>query len=144
MSEPVVDRDKLRQKVQYIHEALRRLNAVRSAGRQAFLSDDMVQAASIRYLQVAIEAMVDAANHIVAREGLGLPRTYRQSLEILVREGILPPERRDAFGKMVGFRNRVVHLYDDVDPGEVYDIIEGRLGDFEAFLSAVCGRYLTA
>jgi len=68
--------------------------------------------------------VVDAANHVIAREGLGLPRTYRESVEILVREKILPADREEAFVKMVRFRNRAVYLCDGNDPAEVFAVTE--------------------
>lgn len=143
MTEPVVDREKLRQKIQFIRDAVRRLGEVRGKGRETFLADDLLQAAAIRLLQVGIEAVVDAANHIIAREGLGLPKTYRESVEILARENILPSDQAGTFVKMVKFRNRAVHLYDRIDAAEVFDIIENDLGDFETFISAIATRYFT-
>ncbi len=138
-----VDKEKLRQKIQFIRDSVRHLEELRARGREAFLADHVLQAAAIRLLQVAIEAVVDAANHIIAREGLGLPKTYRESLEILVREKILPAEREEAFVNMVRFRNRAVHLYDEIDPAEVFSIMERRLGDFDSFISALTVRYFT-
>lgn len=144
MTEPVVDKEKLRQKIQFIRESVQRLVEIRGRGREAFLADGILQAAAIRLLQVGIEALVDAANHIVAREGLGLPKTYRESIEILAREGILPADKAASYGSMVKFRNRAVHLYDEIDAGEVFDIVENDLGDFEDFISAIASRYFTA
>ena len=141
MSGLEVDRDKLRQKIQYIRDALRRLEEIRARGESAYLADSLLQAASIRYLQTGIEAMIDAANHIVARQGLGLPLTYAQALELLVREGILPRDRNAVYKEMVKFRNRAVHLYDEIDPGEVYRILENHLGDFEGFIQVIVQRF---
>ncbi|MDN5277409.1 MAG: hypothetical protein PWR01_1374, partial [Clostridiales bacterium] len=39
--------------------------------------------------------------------------------------------------KMARFRNRLVHLYWDVDAQMIYDIIQNRLGDFEKFAQIV-------
>lgn len=137
-----VDRDKLRHHLQYVRERVRRLHDIRSRGREAFLADATLQAATIRYLQTGIEAMVDAANHLIAREGLGVPRTYRDSIGILVEHSILPANKKDAFEAMVRFRNRAVHLYDEIDPAEVFAILERDLGDFDAFIEAVATRYM--
>lgn len=65
-------------------------------------------------------------------------------METLVREKILPATQRENFLRMASFRNRAVHLYDQINPGEVYDILEGHLGDFETFLRAITGHYLTS
>jgi len=85
--------------------------------------------------------MIDIANHVIAREGLGVPRAYSETMEILVEEEILPGDRRDNFLAMVRFRNRVVHLYDEVHPDEIWNIIDSDLGDFDAFIAAVVARY---
>ena len=136
------DREKIRQKVQFIRDALRLLDQIREGGQEAFSQDAIAQAAAVRGLQVAIEAILDAANHIIAREGLGLPKTYRESVELLARHGILPQDRLPAFVRMVGFRNRAVHLYDEIEPDQVFRILEQDLGDFEIFIGVMVARYL--
>ena len=107
------------------------------------LADPILQAAAVRNLQIAIEAILDAANHIVAREGLGLPETYWQSIELLIRAGILPADRTGDLARMVRFRNRAVHLYDDIVPVEVRAILEHHLGDFDVVVRALVHRYLS-
>jgi uncharacterized protein YutE (UPF0331/DUF86 family) len=136
-----VDSAKLRSHVDYVRSNVRKLEQLRESGRTRFLDDDMAQAAAARWLQTTIEAVIDMANHIVAREGLGVPRAYSETMEILLREGVLPDDRRDAFLAMVRFRNRVVHLYDEVHPDEVWHILEDDLGDFDAFIAAIAARY---
>jgi len=127
--------------VDFMRANLRRLEAVHELGREEFLSDEVAQAAATRWLQTSIEAIVDIANHIIAREGLGVPRAYSETIEILTREGVLPADRRDAFLAMVRFRNRVVHIYDDVSADEIWRIIDEDLGDFDAFISVIAARY---
>jgi uncharacterized protein YutE (UPF0331/DUF86 family) len=139
-----IDTDKIRIKVQFVREAVRRLEDIRSRGREAVLADPILQGAAERNLQVGIEAILDTANHIIAREGFTVPKTYREAMETLVQEKILPASQRENFVRMASFRNRAVHLYDQIDPGEVYDILEGHLGDFETFLRAITERYLTS
>jgi uncharacterized protein YutE (UPF0331/DUF86 family) len=53
----------------------------------------------------------------------------------------LPRANAPAFKAMVKFRNRAVHLYDEISPEEVYRILEHDLGDFELFLEAIVRRY---
>lgn len=136
------DSEKIRQKVQFIRDALRLLERIREGGQDAFSDDAIAQAAAVRGLQVAIEAVLDAANHIIAREGLGLPKTYPESVELLASHDILPRDKLPAFVRMVGFRNRAVHLYDEMEPDQVFRILEQDLGDFEIFIGAMAERYL--
>ncbi len=138
-----VDPDRLRNPIQHVRERLRRLRGIRDRGRKAFLEDEILQDAAVRSLQAAIEALLDIANHVVSREGMGTPTRYREAIDLLVEHGVLPSAHADRFRAMVAFRNRVVHLYDEVDAEEVHDILENHLGDFETFLAAIVERYLT-
>jgi uncharacterized protein YutE (UPF0331/DUF86 family) len=139
-----IDAEKIRTKIQFIRETVRRLEEIRGRGREAFLADPILQGAAERSLQVGIEAMLDTASHIIAREGFAISKTYREAMDTLVREGILPASHGERFRSMATFRNRVVHLYDRIDPAEVYSILEGHLGDFETFLGAIIRRYLSS
>lgn len=138
---PGPDPDVLRQKLQFVRENLRHLRELRAGSREEFLEDWKAQAAATRGLQVGIEAMLDAANHIIAREGLGLPKTYQEAIDLLQRDGILPRDKENDFASMVRFRNRAVHLYDDIDPEEIWSILQDHLGDFEDFVGAITRRY---
>jgi uncharacterized protein YutE (UPF0331/DUF86 family) len=138
-----VDREKLRSHLDHLRGDLRRLEGIRDEGRSAFLENEVSQAAATRWLQTAVEAMIDVANHVIAREGLGVPKAYADSMEILVREGVLPAAHRDTLVAMVRFRNRVVHLYDEVDAGDIWTIIDRDLGDFETFIAAIVDRYFS-
>lgn len=114
-----VDREKLRSHLDHLRGDLRRLERIRDEGRSVFLEDEVAQAAETRRLQNAVEAMIDIANHVIAREGLGVPKASADSKEILVREGVLPADYRDTLVATVRFRNRVVHLYDQVDAEDI-------------------------
>ena len=138
-----LDLDKVRTKLQYVRDTVRHLEEIRSRGRKAFLSDSILQSASERYLQIGIEAILDLAGHIIAREGLAVATTYRGAMETLLNEGILPASHKEIFLRMVSFRNRLVHLYDEIEPGEVFTILEEHLGDFETFIRAITQRYFS-
>ncbi len=135
------DPDKIRQKIQFLRAALRQLREIGSRPESEFLTDDILQAAAVRNLQIGVEAILDTANHIVARLGLGLPATYQEAIALLIKEGILPREKAENFAGMVRFRNRAVHLYEEIDPAEVWKILQEHLGDFEVFIRAMTVRY---
>lgn len=137
-----VDSDKLRHHLDYARRNLERLRQLRDEGKEAFLADEIAQAAGVRMLQVAIEALLDCGHHVVAREGLGIPRQYTDTVKLLVEADILPRSHEESFVRMVRFRNRAVHLYDQIGAPEVFDILEHHLGDVELFIGAMAERYL--
>jgi uncharacterized protein YutE (UPF0331/DUF86 family) len=60
---------------------------------------------------------------------------------VLAEASVLESAFSGELMKMARFRNRLVHLYWDVDPGELQAILQSRLGDFEKYLLAI-GRYI--
>ena len=91
-------------------------------------------------LQIAIQAALDAASHVVSDDRLGEPSTYRELFEILEKAEYIPGELARELEKMAGFRNVLVHGYDDVDLAIVRDIVEHRLLDLMRFVECVRDR----
>ena len=85
--------------------------------------------------------MLDIGSHIIAEEGLGDPLEYRDIFIILTQTKILPKHRETAFLNMVGLRNRIVHLYEEIDHKRIHHFLKKDLSDFEVFLKAAT-RYL--
>ncbi|CEP69300.1 Protein of unknown function DUF86 [Moorella glycerini] len=94
-------------------------------------------------LQVAIEAMLDICAHIISREGWGLPKSYVETVELAAHNGLIPQQLEDTYKAMARFRNRVVHLYDEIDAAEIWNVIQNHLDDFRPFIAAVIRRYLS-
>ncbi len=91
-------------------------------------------------LQRAIQACIDLAHVIIAKEGLGLPNTYRQAFEILNKNLILELPLATKLISMVGFRNISVHDYGEINPEIVRAIVKNNLNDFELFYTLVFKR----
>jgi uncharacterized protein YutE (UPF0331/DUF86 family) len=91
-------------------------------------------------LQRAIQACIDLANLTIAKEGLGLPNSYRQSMEILANHQVISPVLAMKMKSMIGFRNISVHDYAAVKPEIVQSIVEKHLTDFEEYYSVLYDR----
>ena len=91
-------------------------------------------------LQVAIQAALDVSSHIVSDRRLGEPATNRELFLLLERDGWIPSDLREKLARMAGFRNVLVHGYDDVDPLIVRDIVTNHLGDLADFAGRVRSR----
>jgi uncharacterized protein YutE (UPF0331/DUF86 family) len=91
-------------------------------------------------LQIAIQAALDVASHIVSDERLGEPRTSRELFDLLERADWVPSSLATTLRNMVGFRNVLVHGYDDVDVAIVRDVVEHRLDDLIQFVALVRRR----
>jgi len=91
-------------------------------------------------LQLAIQAALDVASHIVSDERLGEPRTNRELFDLLQRGGWIVESQAATLRNMAGFRNILVHGYDDVDLAILRDILAHHLEDLIAFVSTVRER----
>jgi uncharacterized protein YutE (UPF0331/DUF86 family) len=111
---------------------------LRRLARPDALGHDVVQERFITHtLQIAIQAALDVASHIVSDERLGEPRNRAALFESLHRGGWIERQLADVLRSMAGFRNVLVHSYDEVDLTIVRRIVEHRLDDLQAFVAAI-------
>ncbi len=137
-----LDHAKLMDKVRLVEGHVAKLEALAGVPAEEFAAD-YTKAYAARYmLQTSVEAMIDIANHIIARRGWGSPKSYVESFELLGQNGGLPPQLVDTCKRLARFRNRLVHLYQDIDDHAVYDILQNHLGDFRAYTRLVGERFL--
>lgn len=86
-----------------------------------------------RYLQLAIQAILDIGNHLISRLRLRKPERFQDIFIILGEHGIIPPSFAKNIAKMAGFRNILVHAYLDLDLDIVYNILQMIVEDLEHF-----------
>ena len=86
---------------------------LRTLGRLEEIPGDVREDRFMAYtLQIAIQAALDVAAHIVSDDRLGEARTNRELFELLARYGWISRELSASLRNMVGFRNIVVHGYE--------------------------------
>ena len=90
-------------------------------------------------LQIAIQAALDVASHIVSDARLGEPESSRDLFRLIEGRGWLSSELSSTLQAMTGFRNLLVHGYLEVDLRRVHRLLNERLGDFESFADHVDG-----
>ncbi len=116
----MIDRSKVESKLNSMKLSLSRLKKLKDLPRETFL-DNFTNYDSAKYnLITAIEAMIDICNHIISREKYELPATSSDSIKILVKHQVLASIDQPTFIAMVKFRNKAVHLYDQINDEEVY------------------------
>jgi uncharacterized protein YutE (UPF0331/DUF86 family) len=134
----VTDPDLVAKKLALVETCVRELRVL---ARPADLATDVVQERFVEHtLQIAIQAVLDVASHVVSDERLGEPRTNREFLDLLERNGWLPGDLATVVRRMVGLRNVLVHGYDTVDVAVVREIVEQRLDDLLRFVAAIRSR----
>ena len=90
--------------------------------------------AAEHHLQIAIQACIDIASHIVAT--LGLPAPSKETAEVfksLAKEKIITNEFAEVMKDVVSYRNVIVHGYLDVNRKITYENIQKHLPDLSKF-----------
>lgn len=132
-----MNEEKVLRQLAMLNGYLRELVMMRNIPHKEFEESTLIRAAAERLLQVAIETIQNIGNHIIATRGYRSPKDYPDIFKVLEEEKIIPGDFSEQLQKMARFRNRLVHLYGDVDAQMIYDIIQNRLGDFEKFAQIV-------
>jgi uncharacterized protein YutE (UPF0331/DUF86 family) len=127
------------QRLKKLEETIRRLAPLATIPRDAFLADFRIHWAAERGIQLAAEAVLDIANHILAAHFERFPETHEQSLDALAQTGVIAPQTRARLRGFGGFRNILVHGYLDLDIGQVYDHLQQVPADLGAFVRDVAG-----
>lgn len=91
-------------------------------------------------LQIAIQAALDVASHVVSDQRLGEPPTNRELFDLFARAGWIAQEEIAALHAMAGFRNILVYGYGTVRPDIVRDVVEHRLGTLAGFVDRIRAR----
>jgi len=106
-------------------------------GTQPLAVDFLRRDAISMNLQRAAELCLDMANHVVRRRKLGVPRDSREAFTLLETAAIIPSALAAKLRGMVGFRNILVHDYQELSM-EIFDTVVANglddLLDFSAIL----------
>ncbi len=99
--------------LRHIRDALARIRAYTAAGKRGFMSDTMVQDATIRNLEIIGEA------------------AKRVSADFRTRYSDVP------WSRMAGMRDVLIHHYMGVDLETVWDVVASRLDTIERHLETI-------
>lgn len=80
--------------------------------------------------------MLDIGSHIVSSLSLGMPESYRDIVDKLGGEGVVPMELVERLRELASFRDVLEHGYLALDASQVREYLE-RGGDMEEFARCV-------
>lgn len=103
----------------------------------AFTRDPRMVAAGESYLRRTLEALLDIARHVLAKGFARGPSEYAEVARQLGEAGVLTPAQAERLVRMARYRNRLVHVYDQVTAPELYELLARRRGDIDAMVDAI-------
>jgi uncharacterized protein YutE (UPF0331/DUF86 family) len=129
--------ESIRQRLLRLEQYIAELEKQQKTTLQTFQSDFTRQLAVERAFQAAIESCTDIAAHIVSVYRLGQPLESRDLYHLLVQAGYLDPEFGEAMAALVAFRNRIVHLYWDLEVERLYQYLQDDLSLLRQFRDVI-------
>ena len=138
----MVSPEKISDKFAQLDEFLETLERIRRTELGSFLKDKLLIGGAKYYLQVSIECCLDVANHIIAAQGFRAPKDYADAFKVLEENEIFNADLGTKLRQMAKFRNRLVHLYGEIDNAYVYHLIMNDLKDILDFKRAVIEKIL--
>jgi len=133
----MVDPEKVHGLLRNLEKALEQLHMIAQYNREEFLADPIRIGAAKYYLQTAIEACIDIGNHLISSERYRAPEDYRDIFNVLEENNVITVELGVELRQMVGLRNRLVHLYWEIDDEKIFEYIQVKLGDFNLYIHQI-------
>jgi uncharacterized protein YutE (UPF0331/DUF86 family) len=122
----------VRRRLDRLSEYLEILARYRNYSLEEFLADPEKYGSAERFLQLAVEVVIDLGNHIVAERGLGSVEKSRDVPALFKKHGLIDRQLEQKWIQMIGFRNVLVHEYARLDRRLVYQMLTDRLDDLGA------------
>jgi len=133
----MVDKELLSRKISNLQSYVSGLAAADDINWDTYLNDVRSRAFVERYLHLAIEEVIDIANHLVSFCAFREPTGYRDLFSVLHEQGVIPENQLMTFQDMASFRNMLVHRYEKIDDAVVFGFFKKRLSDFLLFKDLV-------
>lgn len=131
MDERIVEQLKL------LDKYLQYLDTLSQKSKEEFFKDVIVQGACERYLQLAIESSLNIGSRIIALEAsktnISAPESYADIFLKLGELGVLSQEVVINLMAMARFRNRLVHIYWEIEPERIYKILQENRREIHEF-----------
>ena len=131
---------KVVQLLDLLAQYLRALERLAALPPDELLADQDKVASAKYHFVVAIEVCIDIGNHVIAAGGLRAPRDNADTFSVLCENGLLPEVDLGTYRAMARFRNRLVHLYWEVDDSLVAEYLQSSVGDLQRFARTIAGQ----
>ena len=82
---------------------------------------------------ISIQAAIDISSHLISKNQLKRPTTYRETFELLGQAGIISEELAGELSDLAGLRNVLVHIYGELNLDEIHSILQNDLKILRSF-----------
>ncbi len=128
----MLDRERILARFDHLETCLKELKAITPRDLEEYKRVEKKRSCE-RLLQISTKCVIDICHLLVSGLRLGLPSEEDDLLEKLHKAGVISGLMKEKLKEMKGFRNILVHEYENINDLIVYETVKTRLGDFESF-----------
>ena len=132
-----LDRDVLAEKVAAVERHLERVRDKLPRDPERLKPSTDATDAVVLHLWQAVQIAIDVALAACVRHNLGTPATYGEAFRRLAEDGILEQDLAERLVRAAGFRNAIVHAYENLDMRRVHEAASKGPDDLRAFLAEI-------
>lgn len=136
----MVDREIFSRRLAALHGYLEKLRAFRGTTEEDFCRTAALHDLAERYLHLAMECVLDLANHFIAEADLPTPETNEDSFSRLEDASEIDAALAGRLRAWAGYRNVLVHEYLNINHGIAWTAIHDELTDLETFARWAAGK----
>ena len=132
----MIDNEFLKEKVNLIARDLERLKIFSDFTINQMAQDFMKYAALKNILMEIIGRAIDINEHLISEliaAGADVPKTYRETFVKLAELGVLPDDFAKEIARSAGFRNAIVHEYNNLDKEIVYKTVGDAINQYSRY-----------
>ena len=130
----VIDKEMINDKLVLIQKMLADLSPYKHYHFLQYQQDKNAKYKVERIMHLLVECASDIVNHVLADRGLPPAASYADTFLQAGDQGLLDQVLADKLKASSKMRNRLVHMYSDIDDKIVFDAIKYFLQDFSAFV----------
>jgi uncharacterized protein YutE (UPF0331/DUF86 family) len=133
--------ERIKEHLKHLNKYYLLLADIRKKDYKDFEKDAILQGSSEQFLQLAIESCLNIGNRLISlyqfQKPVSTPETYADIFREMQRLGVIEDEFSKRLVNMAKFRNRLVHLYWELDLEAMYQFLQSNLNDFNRFQKCV-------
>ena len=128
-----MDKERVLAKIDELDSYRKELAEIKPEEYEDYAGTTETKRACERLLHIMIETVIDTCMLVVKELKLGIPGEEEDAFRKLQKKGIITSEMAKRLKLMKGFRNVLVHRYDEVDDELAFRFLKKNLGDFDRF-----------
>ncbi|MCR4292861.1 MAG: DUF86 domain-containing protein [Candidatus Kuenenia sp.] len=136
----MIDKEFLKEKLNLITRDLERLKIFYDFTISQIAEDFIKYAALKNILMEIIGRAIDINEHLIselARPDMEAPKTYRDTFLLLADLNVLQRDFAEEISKSAGFRNAIVHEYNNLDKSIIYKTVGDAINQYAKYCNYI-------